>query len=46
MSYQRFSGMLDVIDLQDRTTLWIVENRMESAGAIAMSNTVTYQLLL
>lgn len=45
MSDQRFCGLTDVINIPDRTTLWTFENRIGEAGAKALFDGVSGQLL-
>ena len=37
MSYQRFCGLTQAINIPDRTTIWHFENRIGEAGAQAFS---------
>jgi IS5 family transposase len=45
MSYQRFCGLSDALNIPDRTTVWIFENRIGEKGAQALFDGVTDQLL-
>ena len=45
MSYQKFCGLRDVSNIPDRTTIWTFENRIGSAGAQALFEGMTAQLL-
>lgn len=45
MSYQRFCGLPDAINIPDRTTIWTFENRIGEAGAQALFDGVSGQLL-
>lgn len=45
MSYRRFCGLSQAVNIPDRTTLWTFENRIGEAGAKALFNGVSAQLL-
>ncbi|OYY52225.1 MAG: IS5/IS1182 family transposase [Halothiobacillus sp. 28-55-5] len=45
MSYQRFCGLSQAINIPDRTTVWVFENRIGAAGAQALFDGVSAQLL-
>jgi len=45
MSYQRFCGLADALNIPDRTTVWTFENRIGEKGAQALFEGVTAQLL-
>ncbi|GCY10551.1 IS5 family transposase [Escherichia coli] len=45
MSYKRFCGLAQAINIPDRTTVWVFENRIGEAGAKAIFDGVTTQLL-
>lgn len=45
MSYQRFCGLGHAVNIPDRTTIWVFENRIGDAGAQALFDGVTAQLL-
>jgi len=45
MSYQRFCGLTDALNIPDRTTVWTFENRIGEQGAQALFDGVTAQLL-
>ncbi len=45
MSYQRFAGLADALNIPDRTTIWTFENRIGEAGARALFDGVTARLL-
>lgn len=45
LSYQRFRGLTQALNVPDRTTIWTFENRMGEAGARVLFNGVTEQLL-
>jgi IS5 family transposase len=45
MSYQRFCGLAHATNIPDRTTIWTFENRIGEAGAKALFDGVTSQLL-
>lgn len=45
MSYKRFCGLALVTNIPDRTTVWVFENRIGEAGAKALFDGVTSQLL-
>ena len=45
MSYQRFCGLRDARHIPDRTTIWTFENRIGEAGAKALFDGVSAQLL-
>lgn len=45
LSYQKFCGLREVSNIPDRTTIWTFENRIGSAGAQALFEGVTAQLL-
>ena len=45
MSYQRFCGLTLAANIPDRTTLWDFENRIGEAGAMALFDGMTAQLL-
>jgi len=45
MSYQRFCGLAQALNIPDRTTVWVFENRIGEAGAKALFEGVTAQLL-
>jgi len=45
MSYQRFCGLGQATNIPDRTTIWTFENRIGEAGAKALFDGVTTQLL-
>lgn len=45
MSYQRFCGLADVLNVPHRTTIWHFEKRIGEAGAKALFDGVTAQLL-
>ncbi len=44
MSYQRFCGLTQAINIPDRTTIWHFENRIGEAGAQALFDGVSAQL--
>lgn len=46
MSYQRFCGLVNSASIPDRTTIWTFENRIGEAGARALFEGVTAQLLV
>lgn len=45
MSYKRFCGLAQATNIPDRTTMWTFENRIGEAGAQAIFDGVTAQLL-
>lgn len=45
MSYQRFCGLSQATNIPDRTTVWTFENRIGDAGAKALFDGVSAQLL-
>lgn len=45
MSYKRFCGLAQATNIPDRTTVWVFENRIGEAGAKAIFDGVTTQLL-
>ncbi|MFZ5637090.1 MAG: IS5 family transposase [Pseudomonadota bacterium] len=45
MSYKRFCGLADATNIPDRTTVWTFENRIGEAGAQALFDGVSAQLL-
>ena len=45
MSYQRFCGLANATNIPDRTTVWTFENRIGEAGAKALFDGVSAQLL-
>jgi transposase len=45
MSYKRFCGLANATTIPDRTTVWAFENRIGEAGAKALFDGVTAQLL-
>ncbi len=45
MSYQRFCGLGQAVNIPDRTTIWTFENRIGEAGAHALFDGVSAQLL-
>lgn len=45
LSYQRFCGLTDALNIPDRTTLWTFENRIGEAGALALFGAVSDQIL-
>jgi transposase, IS5 family len=45
MSYKRFCGLPQATNIPDRTTVWTLENRIGEAGAKALFDGVTTQLL-
>lgn len=45
MSYQRFCGLTHVANIPDRTTIWEFENRIGVAGAAALFDGMSAQLL-
>ena len=45
LSYQRFCGLTLALNVPDRTTIWTFENRIGEAGATALFEGVTEQLL-
>jgi len=45
MSYKRFCGLSNAATIPDRTTVWVFENRIGEAGAKALFDGVTAQLL-
>ena len=45
MSYKRFCGLSNAANIPDRTTVWTFENRIGGAGARALFDGVTAQLL-
>lgn len=45
MSYQRFCGLSQARNIPDRTTIWTFENRIGEAGAKALFEGVSTQLL-
>lgn len=45
MSYQRFCGLTQATNIPDRTTIWTFENRIGEAGAKAIFDGVSAQLL-
>jgi IS5 family transposase len=45
MSYKRFCGLALATNIPDRTTVWVFENRIGEAGAQAIFDGVTTQLL-
>lgn len=44
-SYKRFCGLSQALNIPDRTTVWVFENRIGEAGAQAIFDGVTAQLL-
>jgi len=36
LSYQRFCGLTQALNVPDRTTIWTFENRIGEAGATAL----------
>ena len=44
-SYKRFCGLTDATNIPDRTTVWVFENRIGKAGAKALFDGVSAQLL-
>jgi len=45
MSYKRFCGLSDAANIPDRTTVWLFEDRIGEAGAKALFDGVSAQLL-
>jgi len=45
MSYQRFCGLEDAMNIPDRTTIWAFEQRIGETGAKALFDGVSTQLL-
>lgn len=45
MSYKRFCGLAQATNIPDRTTVWVFENRIGEAGAKAIFDGVSAQLL-
>lgn len=45
MSYKRFCGLTQAANIPDRTTVWVFENRIGEAGAKAIFDGVSAQLL-
>lgn len=45
LSYQRFCGLTHSLKIPDRTTIWSFENRIGEAGAMALFEGVSRQLL-
>ena len=45
MSYQRFCGLSQATHIPDRTTIWHFENRIGAAGATALFDGMTQQLM-
>lgn len=45
MSYQRFCGLTQAANIPDRTTIWTFENRIGEAGAKALFDGMSAQLL-
>lgn len=45
LSYQRFCGLAQAMNIPDRTTIWTFENRIGEAGAKALFDGVSHQLL-
>jgi transposase, IS5 family len=45
MSYKRFCGLVNAANVPDRTTVWTFENRIGEAGATALFDGVSAQLL-
>ena len=45
MSYKRFCGLTQATNIPDRTTVWVFENRIGEAGAKAIFDGVSAQLL-
>lgn len=45
MSYKRFCGLTQATNIPDRTTVWVFENRIGEAGARAIFDGVSAQLL-
>lgn len=45
LSYQRFCGLTDALNIPGRTTLWTFENRIGEAGALALFEAVSDQIL-
>lgn len=45
MSYKRFCGLANAVNIPDRTTVWTFENRIGEAGAKVLFDGVTVQLL-
>jgi len=45
MSYQRFCGLEDAMNIPDRTTIWTFEQRIGETGAKALFDGVSTQLL-
>jgi len=45
MSYQRFCGLEDAMNIPDRTTIWTFEQRIGETGAKALFDGVSNQLL-
>ena len=45
MSYKRFCGLANATNIPDRTTVWTFENRIGEAGAKALFDGVSAQLL-
>lgn len=45
MSYKRFCGLAQAANIPDRTTVWVFENRIGEAGAKAIFDGVSAQLL-
>ena len=45
LSYQRFCGLTQALNIPDRTTLWTFENRIGEAGARALFSAVSEQIL-
>lgn len=46
ISYKRFCGLTQATNIPDRTTVWIFENRIGEAGAQAIFDGVSTQLLM
>lgn len=45
MSYKRFCGLSNATNIPDRTTVWVFQNRIGEAGAKAIFDGVSTQLL-
>ena len=45
MSYKCFRGLVSVVNIPDRRTVWAFENRIDEAGAKVLFDGVTAQLL-
>lgn len=45
MSYKRFCGLINAVNVPDRTTVWTFENRIGETGAKALFDGVSAQLL-